>query len=332
MSMSQQIPPGFEVEIRGRENDGRRFPLGEDGLLVGRSESCDVSFNSREVSRRHAYFYPDGRACYVEDLGAVNGVLVNGKRVKKSPLHDGDIVGIGPNRFIVHALDTRGLLARWLLPGVKEEPGPEGADEAPEVLAGQTHEPLALAALVFGVFAYLHWVFGVCGVLLVLLSWRETRGESFPLQRPLLLGALLVALMGAGLNAWFEELTPRRQDDRAAQARLECMQNLVRIRQALRTYAENHGGRHPNRLEELCNEGLIEQDELKCPGGGAHYGYRPAGAGGGLNGYTPVVYDAASNHRGQGGWVLLSGGRIEWLDAARLEELLRAHPADTDHP
>ncbi len=330
MSTGQPAALAFEVEIRGRENDGRRFPLTDDGLLVGRSASCDVTFSSREVSRRHAYFYPDAQGCYVEDLGSKNGVLVNGKRVKKAPLHDGDIVGIGPARFIVHARDERTALARWLLPGTQRERTGEGAEEEAQVLVGQMHEPLALSALVFGVFAYLHWVFGVCGLLLVLLSWRETRRESFLLRGPLLAGAALVALAGAALNAWFQEAVPRMHYGRVVDARRECKENLLRVRSALEQYRAAHGGQSPSRLEELHAEGLIGEEALRCPGGKlnpggqARYLYFPAGAGGLNNGYAPVVCDAAlSNHQGYGGWVLHGNGRLEWLKGERLQHVLR---------
>jgi pSer/pThr/pTyr-binding forkhead associated (FHA) protein len=35
----------------------------------------------------------------VEDLNSTNGVMVNGRRVTRQPLHDGDLVQIGKTEF-----------------------------------------------------------------------------------------------------------------------------------------------------------------------------------------------------------------------------------------
>lgn len=92
----------------GGEVDGRAFPVGET-LIVGRAPTCAVQLVDPLVSRRHSSFLAvDGRLL-VEDLGSQNGTWVNGERVPRSWLRDGDVVRIGGIRFVVRVpveLDT----------------------------------------------------------------------------------------------------------------------------------------------------------------------------------------------------------------------------------
>ena len=75
---------------------GRSLPVGEP-IVIGRSPHCDlVLSHDPNVSRAHARLTPDGAALLVEDLGSVNGVFVNGVRLRlRAKVFDGDIVRIG---------------------------------------------------------------------------------------------------------------------------------------------------------------------------------------------------------------------------------------------
>lgn len=71
-------------------------PLAPGEYLVGRSEECEIRLDGRRVSRRHAKLMISEYDGYVEDLGSMNGVFVNGRRVKGCHrLRDGDGVVIG---------------------------------------------------------------------------------------------------------------------------------------------------------------------------------------------------------------------------------------------
>jgi len=64
-------------------------------LIIGRSPKADVCIQDRRVSQRHARVVvtPEGEV-FVEDLGSTNGIYVNGKKVTRSTLHDGDKVHV----------------------------------------------------------------------------------------------------------------------------------------------------------------------------------------------------------------------------------------------
>ena len=74
---------------------GRRWPLGQGTLTIGRGEDCDITLPDRHISRYHARIsWADGRYV-VEDLGSKNGTHVNGRELTATQiLEDGDEIQI----------------------------------------------------------------------------------------------------------------------------------------------------------------------------------------------------------------------------------------------
>jgi hypothetical protein len=82
--------------------DGRRMVLAEAKSVLGRSRDCDIVIDDPNVSRHHAELHrtPDG-GWAVHDLGSTNGVLVNGKRVKREQqLRAGDRIELGTSELV----------------------------------------------------------------------------------------------------------------------------------------------------------------------------------------------------------------------------------------
>ncbi|MCA1835658.1 MAG: DUF3662 domain-containing protein [Actinobacteria bacterium] len=75
--------------------DGKRVPLGEDPVTLGRLPDCDVVLSDPNVSRRHAEVRRRGNDFIVIDLGSTNGTRVNGAGVRERRLTDGDEVTVG---------------------------------------------------------------------------------------------------------------------------------------------------------------------------------------------------------------------------------------------
>lgn len=61
-------------------------------FTIGRNPSVDLQIDSSRVSREHAVIRRQGDRYLVEDLGSTNGTFLNGHRVEKAPLQDGDIL------------------------------------------------------------------------------------------------------------------------------------------------------------------------------------------------------------------------------------------------
>ncbi|MER7759038.1 FHA domain-containing protein [Streptomyces sp. NPDC097619] len=67
---------------------------------IGRAPDNDLVIDDLVVSRRHAELVPaDGGGYEIVDLGSHNGTYLNGARVTRAPLAEGDIVGIGHSAF-----------------------------------------------------------------------------------------------------------------------------------------------------------------------------------------------------------------------------------------
>ena len=85
------------------QTDGREYPIGAVGLLLGRDPTCGVVVGRPDVSRRHLTIRetPDG---YLLLDTSTNGVLVNGARVlTEVPLGRGDTIRVGLEEFRFHA-------------------------------------------------------------------------------------------------------------------------------------------------------------------------------------------------------------------------------------
>lgn len=109
--------------------DVREIPIGDIPVVIGRDESADIRVDDKKVSRRHAAFKVINDEPWVEDLGSVNGVKVNGKRIdRRAMLCDGDVVRVGGYEVRVRPREAGGAPERAVssLPGVDQETPPSG--------------------------------------------------------------------------------------------------------------------------------------------------------------------------------------------------------------
>jgi hypothetical protein len=79
------------VLVRG----DRVYRLDGPAIVLGRSRQCDVVINDPNVSRRHAEVRREADGYVVVDLESTNGILVNGREVKRVALADGDRLQLG---------------------------------------------------------------------------------------------------------------------------------------------------------------------------------------------------------------------------------------------
>ncbi|HEX3849067.1 MAG TPA: FHA domain-containing protein [Steroidobacteraceae bacterium] len=66
---------------------------------IGRATGCELQIDSTSVSRHHALVLVGPREAIIEDLNSTNGVIVNGRKISKTLLNDGDAVTIGEIQF-----------------------------------------------------------------------------------------------------------------------------------------------------------------------------------------------------------------------------------------
>ena len=86
---------------------GSEYALSDSGeMLVGRSGDVQIVLSEDMVSRRHARIQFDGQRITIEDLGSTNGTFVNGEKIKRADLKEGDRVLIGSSIFKVVFADS----------------------------------------------------------------------------------------------------------------------------------------------------------------------------------------------------------------------------------
>ncbi len=66
---------------------------------IGRATDNEICLEDSSVSRHHAVIVSTTSGTFIEDLKSVNGIGVNGKRVRNARLADGDILTIGTLRM-----------------------------------------------------------------------------------------------------------------------------------------------------------------------------------------------------------------------------------------
>ena len=66
---------------------------------IGRAAGCELQIEAGSVSRHHALILVGPREAIIEDLNSTNGVLVNGRKISRQQLADGDAVTIGEIQF-----------------------------------------------------------------------------------------------------------------------------------------------------------------------------------------------------------------------------------------
>lgn len=117
-----------------KELAGVELPLPRDGeVVLGRSEDATLTLTDNSVSRQHCKVaFADG-LYVIEDLGSMNGTLVNGRKVKRAILFHSDSILVGNQEF------------RFELEGdlTESEATLAVEDEHPEAFATEVKEKVA---------------------------------------------------------------------------------------------------------------------------------------------------------------------------------------------
>ncbi|MDP2342396.1 MAG: FHA domain-containing protein [Deltaproteobacteria bacterium] len=97
------------VEVRNLQS-GETFEVGPDGAVFGREGGpANIKVPDQSVSKRHARIFSDGSDWFLEDMGSVNGTLVDGGKIGGMlPLKCGVVFQMSKFKFEVVTIDGRG--------------------------------------------------------------------------------------------------------------------------------------------------------------------------------------------------------------------------------
>jgi len=110
---SQRPMRTFVLRFISGKYQGGEFPIVPDKqIVVGRSSDLDMVLVEDMVSRKHARIAMQQDQIWIEDLGSTNGTFVNGEKIKRARLKEGDRVLIGTSILKVIAGDATSPAAR----------------------------------------------------------------------------------------------------------------------------------------------------------------------------------------------------------------------------
>jgi len=100
-------PRAYVLRFISGKYQGGEFPIApEKSVLIGRSSDLEMVLVEDMVSRKHARLSVQGEQIWIEDLGSTNGTFVNGEKIKRTRLKEGDRVLIGTSILKLMASDA----------------------------------------------------------------------------------------------------------------------------------------------------------------------------------------------------------------------------------
>src|SRR6202041_1678792 len=118
-----RAPRSYVLRFISGKYQGGEFPIvPEKQIVVGRSSDLDMVLVEDMVSRKHAKIAMQSDQIWIEDFGSTNGTFVNGEKIKRARLKEGDRVLIGTSILKVIAGDAprEGLDAKRELENVAQ--------------------------------------------------------------------------------------------------------------------------------------------------------------------------------------------------------------------
>lgn len=101
------------LRVTSGPHEGEEFVIGREAtFVVGRSSRAAIPMTrDLRLSRNHFKIEPSPPFCELIDLGSTNGTKLNGHRVTRAVLRDGDVIAAGDSSFEIHFRPERGTEA-----------------------------------------------------------------------------------------------------------------------------------------------------------------------------------------------------------------------------
>jgi hypothetical protein len=98
--------PQFALRFISGKYQGGEFPLRKNReIIIGRSSDLDMVLVEDMVSRRHAKISTTDSEIFISDMGSTNGTFVNGEKVSRSRIQEGDRILVGTSIIKMVAVD-----------------------------------------------------------------------------------------------------------------------------------------------------------------------------------------------------------------------------------
>jgi pSer/pThr/pTyr-binding forkhead associated (FHA) protein len=84
-----------KIQIKFKDAVIKEVPITQVMLTIGRKPGNDVVIDNQAISGSHARIVEENETYFIEDLNSLNGTFLNGQKVSKYALKNGDIILIG---------------------------------------------------------------------------------------------------------------------------------------------------------------------------------------------------------------------------------------------
>jgi len=92
-----------ELEVTAGPAKGQMVEISRLGSYsIGRRSVNDLKIVDKGVSRQHCRVDYDGEFFWLVDCDSRNGTFVNGRKISRTMLYDGDVIRIGHSRLVFH--------------------------------------------------------------------------------------------------------------------------------------------------------------------------------------------------------------------------------------
>lgn len=132
-----------------KDGSTKCFTLPSTVTSIGRRQDCDFCLPLSVVSRKHCELSLDRGQVTIRDFGSRNGTYLNGQRIEEARANAGDVLQIGPVKFIIQIDGQPGSFENYLPGGDDdaEKTGTHTGFETPDTHAGNSETTEILDSL-----------------------------------------------------------------------------------------------------------------------------------------------------------------------------------------
>ena len=77
----------------------REYALDQETMMIGRKADNDIHIDNLAVSGNHAKVLTILNDSFIEDLDSTNGTFIDGEKIKKHALQNGEVIAIGKHKL-----------------------------------------------------------------------------------------------------------------------------------------------------------------------------------------------------------------------------------------
>lgn len=97
MGTEVMLPPIFPawLIVKQKGKPENRYEIKEKAISIGSSDDNDIILKNKTVSRHHAKIRLERQKYFIYDLASTNGTRVNGRKITKKWIQEGDSIEMG---------------------------------------------------------------------------------------------------------------------------------------------------------------------------------------------------------------------------------------------